>query len=171
MRQVLTLVFAISLFTCGCTTEPSLDKGKFAELYGAAQDLKTAISPGKCGEVPDTVLQRLVTGTAAIKDKTASKAERDLLAAYSHLLATYQDGLLLCRSRTHLTDFPFVPKGRVYVTQELDPIVEKYDLATERHLYTPTGKYWRSISADSIAVIWKSAEAEIKNIENMTKHN
>jgi hypothetical protein len=171
LPRVLALVSAITLFAWGCTTEPGLDKGKFAALYRAAQDLKTAMGSGKCAEVPDTVLQRLAHGTSALKDKTASKAERDLLSAYSHLLATCQDGLLLCRSRTHLTGFPFVPKGRIYVTQELDPIVEKYDLATERHLYGPTGTYWRSISADSIAVIWKRAEAEIKNIENMTNYN
>jgi hypothetical protein len=173
-RAVLTVVSAITaiaLFAWGCTTEPGLDKGKFAELYKAAQDLKTVIGSGKCGEVPDAVLQRLAAGTAALKDKTASKAERDLLSAYSHLLATCQDGLLLCRSRTHLTEFSFVPKGRIYVTQELDPIVEKYALTTERRLYEPTGTYWRSISADSITVIWERAAAEIKNIENMTNYN
>ncbi|MGE5173985.1 MAG: hypothetical protein ACM3MD_09150 [Betaproteobacteria bacterium] len=161
----------IMLFASGCVTEPALDKGKFAELNRAAQDLKTAIRSGKRCEVPDTLLQRLTSEIAALKNKTASKAERDLLSAYSHLLVICQDGLLLCQSRTHLTEFQFVPKGRIYVTQELDSLVEKYDLPTERHLYSPTGKYWKSISGDSITVIWESAEAEIKNIENMVNYN
>ncbi len=159
------------LFASGCASEPGLDKGKFAELNRAAQDLKTAIRSGKGCEVPDTLLQRLASGTEALKDKTASKAERDLLSAYSHLSAVCKDGLLLCGSRTHLSGFPFVPKGRIYVTQELDPLVEKYDLPTERHLYKPTGKYWKSVSGDSITAIWESAEAEIKNIENMVNYN
>lgn len=174
MRQggrIIPLVSAILLCASGCVTEPGLDKGKFSELNRAAQDLKTAIRSGARCDLPDTLRQRLDSGTAALKDKTASKAERDLLSAYTRLLAVYQDGLLLCRSRTQLSDFQFVPKGRIYVTQELDPLVEKYDLATERHLYGPTGKYWRSIPVDSIAVIWESAEAEIHTIETMVKYN
>jgi hypothetical protein len=170
-KRVITLVSALLLFASGCLTEPGLDKGKFSELNRAAQDLKSALRSGtRCG-FPDSLLQRLSSGTAALQGKTASKAELDLLSAYSHLLAVYQDGLLLCRSRVHLAGFPFVPKGRIYVTQELDPLVEKYDLVTDQHQYGPTGKYWRSIPEDSIAVIWESAEAEIRNIENMTNYN
>ena len=158
------------LFASGCVAEPGLDKGKFSELNRAALDLKTAIRSGKGCETTDTVLQRLASGTAALKDRTASKAERDLLSAYSHLLAISRDGLLLCQSRTHLTNFEFVPKGRIYVTQELDPIVEKYDLPTERHLYKPTGTYLRRMSGDSMTVIWECAEDEIHNIESMVKY-
>jgi hypothetical protein len=168
---VIALVSAITLFAWGCATEPGLDKGKFSELNRAAQDLKTAIRSGKECELPDTLLQRLVSGTAALKDKTASKAEGDLLSAYSNLMTTYQDGLLLCQSRTLLTNFQFVPKGRIYLTQELDPLVEKYDLPVEKHVYKPTGKYWKSIPADSIKVIWERAEIEIKITENMVNYN
>jgi hypothetical protein len=174
MRQdsiAIILLSAVMLFASGCVAEPGLDKGKFSELNRAAQDLKTAIRSGRGCEVPDTMLQRLASETAALKDGTASKTERDLLSAYSHLLAIAEDGLLLCQSRTHLTNFEFVPKGRIYVTQELDLIVEKYDLPTERHLYRPTGTYWRSISGNSITVVWESAEDEIRNIENMVKYN
>jgi len=174
MRQsvtVITLLWAIMLFAAGCKAEPGLDKGKFTELNRAAQDLKTAMRSGKGCEAPDTVLQRLASGTAALQDKTASTAERDLLAAYAHLLTTYQDGLLLCRSQTILTGFEFVPKGRIYVTQELDPLVEKYDLTVEQHVYKPTGKYWKSIPGDSIRVIWEQTAFEIKNIENRENYN
>ena len=168
---VITLLWAILLFAAGCITEPGLDKGKFAELNRAAQDLKTAIRSGKGCEAPDTLLQRFTSGTAALKDKTASTAERDLLSAYAHLLTTYQDGLLLCQSRTVLTDFQFVPKGRIYLTQELDPLVEKYDLPVERHVYKPTGTDWKSIPGDSMMVVWERAEFEIKNIENRVNYN
>jgi hypothetical protein len=174
MRQsnrVIAVLAAIMLFAVGCVEEPGLDKAKFAELDRAAQELKTAIRSGLTCEFPDALLHRLASGTGALQDKMSSKAERDLLSAYSHLLAVYQDGLLLCRFRTNLSEFKFVPKGRIYVTQELDPIVEKYDLATEKHQYGPTGQYWRSISGDSITVIWQRAEVVIKNIENMEKYN
>ncbi len=173
MRRSGTVIILLSarlLLAAGCIEEPGLSKGKFAELSQAAQDLKAAISSGRRCGVSDALAQRLASGTAALQGMAASKPERDLLAAYTALLATCRDGLLLCQSQTHLADFPFVPKGRIYVTQELDPLVEKYDLPTERHLYGPTGKYWRSISADSITVVWESAQARIQNIENMVKY-
>jgi hypothetical protein len=159
------------LLAAGCETEHRLDKGKFAGLDRARQDLKAALRSGKYCEIPDAVLERLASGTAAIKDKTASRAERDLLKAYADLAAICRDGQLLCRSRTHLTGFEFVPKGRIYVTQELDPLVERYDLLTERHVYKPTGVQWKSISVDAIRVIWEDAEAQIRNIEVMQEYS
>ncbi len=168
---VILLFSVVMLFTSGCVLEPGIDKGKFSELNRAAQDLMTAISSGNPCDLPETLQQRLASGIAALQDRVASKGERDLVAAYSRLLNTYKDGLLLCQSRAHLSNFQFVPQGRIYVSQELDPLVEKYGLSTERHLYRPTGQYWRSIDGDSIKVIWESAQIQIKNIENMVNYN
>jgi hypothetical protein len=172
-RKDIVIIFcsAILLFCLGCAQERVMDKGKFAELNRAAHDLKTFIASDKPCELPDSLLQRLVSGTEALKNKTPAKDESDLLQAYSDLLTIYKDGLLLCKYRNHLSHFQFVPKGRIYVPQELDPIVLKYGLQTERHLYRPTGEYWRSIAGDSIKVIWAGAEFQIKNIENMTNYN
>jgi len=158
-------------FASGCGSDDHIDKGKFTELNRTTQDLKSVITSIKPCDVPDELLQRLASGITAAKGKAASKAERDLITAYSSLLTTYKDGLLLCRSRTHLSKFEFVPKGRIYVTQELDPLVEKYSLSTERHLYEPTGQLWKSIDGDSIKVIWENADAQSKNIENMVNYN
>jgi len=174
MRQdnmVMILLSAIMLFASGCTSEQGIDKKKFAELDRTEQELKTFLISDKPCDVPDALLQRFASGIAAVKDKAASKAERDLITAYANLLATYRDGMLLCQFRTHLTVFPFVPKGRIYVSQELDPLVERYGLSTERHVYKPTGQYWRSIDADSITVIRENAEAQTRNIENTLKYN
>jgi hypothetical protein len=174
MRQgsmVMIILSGIMFFGPGCTWEPGIDKNKFSELNRTAQELRASLKSDKPCDVPDALLQRLASGTAALKGKAASKAERDVLAAYSRLMTTYQDGLLLCRYRDQLHQFQFVPQGRIYVSQELDPLVEKYGLLTERHLYRPTGAYWRSIDADSIKVIWESAEVQIKNIENMVNYN
>ncbi len=168
---VLLLLSSIMLFGSGCVSEPGMNKGKFSELNRTAQDLKTSIASGKPCDEPGTLLQRLVSGIEALKNKTASQEERNLIDAYSRLLTTYQDGLLLCRYRTHLSQFQFVPKGRIYVVQELDPLVEKYGLPTESHVYKPTGVYWRSIDENSIKVIWESAGFQIKNRENRVNYN
>jgi len=38
-------------------------------------------------------------------------------------------------------------------------------------MYKPTGKYWKSIPADSIKVIWERVEIEIRITENMVNYN
>jgi hypothetical protein len=174
MRQdniVILLLATIILFGQGCVSEPGMDKGKFSEVNRIAHDLQTSITPDKPCDVPEALLQKLASGTAALKNMTASKAEREVVEAYSRLVTTYQDGLLLCQCQTRLNNFQFVPKGRIYVFQDLDPLVDKYDLSTENHLYKPTGVRWRSISGDSIKMIRKSAENQLKNIENMVNYN
>jgi len=165
------LVWAIIFFLLGCVSEPGIDKEKFSALNRTARDLKPFIVSDKPCDVPNTLLQKLSSGTAALKDKTLSKGERDVLAAYSHLLTTYQDGLLLCQYQAQMNQFQFVPAGRIYVFQELDPLVDKYGLSTESHVYTPTGVHWKSIAGDSIKAIWESAGAQTKNIENMMNYN
>ena len=169
---MVVLVFsAILLFTSACISEPGIDKGKFAELDRTIQELKAAITSSYPCDLPDNLQQKIASGIAAVKDKANSKGEHDLIVAYSHLLSTYKDGLLLCQFRTHLSNFDFFPKGRIYVSQELDPLVEKYDLSTEKHIYKRTGQYMRSIDGNSIRVIWESARIQIKNIENMMNYN
>jgi hypothetical protein len=165
---VIMLLSAI-LFCSGCVSEPGVDKAKFSELDRIARDLQTAATSSRPCDLPDTLLQRLASETTAVK--TSSEDETTLVMAFSNLLATYNDGLLICKHRTHLSQFQFVPKGRIYVFQELDPIVLKYDLPTEKHLYRPTGIYWRSIPDDSITTVWESAAFQLKNIENMMNYN
>ncbi len=165
-------IFSVMMFLASaCIPENRVDKNKFAELGRTAQELKTAITSSRPCEVPDELVQRLASGIAAVKDKASSRAERDVVAAYSNLLSTYHDGLLLCRSRAHLAQFQFVPKGRIYVTQEIDPIVEKYDLSTEKHVYKPTGQVWRSIDGDSMRIVWESAVSQTQNIDFLVDHN
>ncbi len=171
-KVVLILLLATMLLGSGCVSEPGgIDKEKFSDLNRTARALKNAITPDRPCEVPESLLQKLASGTAALKDKAASKAESAVFDAYSRLLATYKDGQLFCQYQTQVNQLPFVPKGRIYVFQELDPLVEKYSLSTEGHLYKPTGARWRSISADAINVIWESAERQTKNIENMVNYN
>lgn len=173
MRQNSMLILLLSvamLLGPGCVSEPGIDKAKLSELNRTVQDLKAFITSGKPCDAPDTLLQRLASGTAAIQDKTASQEKRDLIAGYSRLLATYKDGLLLCRYQAQSAQLPFVPKGSIYVFQDLDPLVEKYGFSTESHLYRPTGAYWRSINGDSMKVIWKNAEFQIKYIENIVNY-
>ena len=174
MKQDTTVVIVLSamiLFVSGCVSGPGIDKEKFSELNRTARELKTSLQKNKPCDVPNALIQRLAAGTAALQDRTASKAERDLLAAYSNLLTTYQDGLLLCQYQAQMNKYPFVPAGRIYVFQELDPVVDKYGFSTESHLYPPTGVLFRSIAGNSITVIWENAVIQTRVIDNMTNYN
>jgi hypothetical protein len=165
------LLLLMLLFVCqGCVSKPGIEKSKLSELNQAVKDLKTFITSGKPCDAPETVLQKLASGATAIKDKATSQDERDLVAGYVRLLTTYKDGLLLCRRQTQSAQLPIVPQGSIYVFQDVDPLVEKYGFSTESHLYKPTGVYWKSISGDSINVIWKNVEFQIKYIENIVNY-
>jgi len=173
MRQnsiVILVLSIIMLASSGCVSEPGIDKSKLSELNRTVKELKTFIASGKPCDAPDTLLQQLASGTAALQDKKASQEKRDLIGGYSRLLTTYKDGLLLCRRQIQSAQLPIVPKGSIYVFQDVDPLVEKYGFSTESHLYRPTGVYWKSISGDSINVIWKNAEFQIKYIENIVNY-
>lgn len=170
-RHIIVILVSIIALACqGCESEPGIDKAKLSELNRTVQELKTFITSGKPCEAPDTLLQQLASGTAALQDKKASQEKRDLITGYARLLATYKDGLLLCRRQTQSAQLPIVSKGSIYVFQDVDPLVEKYGFPTESHLYKPTGVYWKSISGDSINVIWKNAEFQIKYIENIVNY-
>ena len=174
MRQndmVIVVFSLVLLFTSACISEPGIDKSKFAALNRTTQDLNASISSSNPCNLPDTLLQRLSSEITAVKDKASSTKEHDLITAYSYLLTTCKDGLLLCQSRTQFANFEFFPSGRIYVSQELDPLVERYDLSVEKHLYEQTGQYMRSIDGSSILVIWESARTQIKNIDYMMKYN
>ncbi len=156
---------AMALLIVACAYDQGIDKTKFAELNRIAQDMKAAITSGEPCNVPDTLEQRLDRELAAVRDRARSKKEQDLIVAYDHLLAICRDGLLLCQSRTQFTHFDFFPKDRIYVSQELDSIVERYELPVEKHVYKPTGQQMKSVAGDSIGVIWGSALTQIKIIE------
>ena len=168
---VVTLFSVMMLLASACIPENRVDKNKFAELNQTALELRTVITSSRPCDVPDALVQKLASGIAAVRDRASSMAEREVITAYSNLLTTYRDGMLLCRSRTHLAQFTFVPKGRIYVTQEIDPIVERYDLATEKHLYKPTGQIWRSIDGNSMMVIWESAVSQTQNVDFLVNYN
>ena len=172
LRSMVVLAFLTALlFISACVSEPEFDKSKFLELNQTAQDIKAVLLSSNPCDLPDSLIQRLSAGIAAVKDKAKSKKEHDLITAYSYLLTTCRDGLLLCHSQSQFANLNLIPKGRIYLSQELDPLVERYDLSTEKHVYRHTGQYMRSVDGNAINVIWDSARTQIKNIENMLNYN
>ena len=170
LKDFLAVLLAIFFLNGACSFEPGFDKGKFAKLKVAAQAVKTSIATGESYQQVTGRVQQLAAEIAALKDKVPTQKEKELLDAYSDLLANYRDGLVLWKYKLDFAFFDSVLKGRIYVGQDVEPIVIKYRFPTESHLYEPTGQYWKSIPGDSIQIIWSYADSQLKTIENITNY-
>ena len=162
---------AIMLFLIGaCSSQPTINKDKFSKVQAAALAIKAALAAGASYQESTDRVQHLAIEIDKLKDRVTTKQERVLLEAYSDLLGFYRDGLLLWKCKLEFAFFDFVLRGRIYVSQDIEPIVEKYRLSTETHLYAPTHQYWKSIDEDSIQVVWSNADSQLKIIENITNY-
>jgi hypothetical protein len=157
----------IVLLCAACS--PGIDRNKFKNANRAARDVQRAIEEGAAYESFDELLQRLSAETTILQDKAKSTEEKELAKEYSALLAMYRDGLTLWRYRREFSGHNFVPKGLIYVGQDVEPIVTKYRLETESHVFGPTRQPWKSIPEDSIRIIWYNAGQQLKKIDTLLK--
>ena len=112
-------------------------------------------------------MQQLSDELVEARGRISTNEEKDLLKEYSELLNFYRDGLQLWR---YQLDFPFLSselKGCIYVGQDVEPIVIKYRLTTKTHIYKPTGQQWKSIDEDSITIIWRNADDQLRIISGL----
>jgi hypothetical protein len=164
-KNILVLLVMIFFINGACSSEPEMDKTKFRKLDQIAQELKTSHAAGTSYQHFGELLQALAAELAAVKAKALSKDEMEQLNAYSVLYGIYQDGYILWKYKLEFAPFGFVPKGSIYVSQDVEPIAFKYSFPTESHLYEPTQQYWKSISEDSIQIIWNNADLQYKIIK------
>jgi hypothetical protein len=168
--RVLLLLFTIAFLVPACSNEQGINKGKFLKIDQAVREARGSLDTGASYQQFSELLQRLSAEIGSLESKVSSKEERDLLDAYSDLLSFYQDGLLLWKYKLDFAPFNFVPKGRIYVGQDVEPIVSKYRFPVESQIYQPTGQRWKSMSDDSIRIIWSTVDTQLKIIENMKNY-
>jgi hypothetical protein len=156
------VLFVLFLFLPACSEQ--FDRGKFTAVDSAAREVRDSISKGDYRLFNERV-QKLSREIGALKGKTASGREEELLDAYVFLHSIYHDGLLLWKYRMEFTRYGFVPRGLIYVGQDIEPIVERYKLKTESHVYEPTMQRWKSIPEDSIRFVWASADSQLEKID------
>ena len=164
-KNILALLLMIVFITGACSSEPEMDKKKFTKLEQIAQELQTSHAAGASFKHFGDLLQALSAEIAAVKTRELSKKETEQLNAYSVLYGIYQDGYVLWKYKLEFAPFGIVPKGRIYVSQDVEPIAFKYNFPTESHLYGPTQQYWKSISEDSIQIVWNNADLQYKIIK------
>ena len=167
-ENIFALLLMLAVFSFACSSEQEINRTKFKKLDQAAQEIKTSLNEKTSFQHFGELLQNLTMEIAAVKNKSLSKKEMELLQAYSVLLGVYQDGYVLWKYKIEFAPFGIVPEGRIYVSQDVDPIAFKYNLPTESHLYKPTQQYWKSISEDSIQIIWNNADLQYKIIKGFS---
>ncbi len=148
---------------------PKIDKNKFQGANRAASILQKSIANGVTYQEYGELMQRLSDEVTVLEDTVKSTREKELAGEYFTLLKIYGDAFLLWRYQREFSGHSFVPEGRIYVGQDVEPIVTKYRLDTESHLFGPTRQSWKSISADSIKVVWHNADQQIKRINTLLK--
>jgi hypothetical protein len=164
-KKILALLLMIVFIAVACKSEQEINVAKFKKIDQAAQEIKTSLTEKTSYQHFGELLQNLSAEIAAVKNMTLSKKEMELLQAYSVLAGVYQDGYILWKYKLEFAPFGIVPEGRIYVSQDVDPIAFKYNLPTESHLYKPTQQYWKSISEDSMQIIWNNADLQYRIIK------
>ncbi|MEW6117307.1 MAG: hypothetical protein AB1553_10460 [Nitrospirota bacterium] len=167
-KGILIIISLVLLLSAACSSE--FDKKKFTKVHQAAYAVKNAIAEGCDYQQFSEVLKNFSGELATLKGKVESEKEKELLNDYSALLAMYHDGYLLWKYKNEFTRYGFVPKGLIYVGQDVEPIAEKYRIPTEEHVYTPTHKAWKSIPESSIRIVWMNAESQLKIIDNILNY-
>ena len=170
-KNLIILIFFLIGAACSPEVDRKIDENKFAGLEQTAHEVKISLSSDISYQKFGELLQRLSAEITAIKGRTKTDEEKALLKAYKDLLTFYQDGHLLWKYKLEFAPFNFVPKGRIYVGQDIEPIVFKYNFPVETHIYQPTHQPWKSLSGDSIQVIWKNADFQLDLIKQMANYH
>lgn len=165
-RKIIAItLIALSLvfFSTGCS---SIDKNKFRELRKSARALDKALEDTLLpyGQF-EQLLQKMTDEITKTKALASTEEEKALLSSYEELLMTYQEGDLLWEHKIESSIYGWIPRGRVYVDEQLRPIVEKYHFPTESHVVELTNHHFESISADSLKVIWEKAHEQLKKVK------
>ena len=165
MRQKnISFISLIFLLCVSCTS--GFDRNKFDRAEHIAQDIQRSITTGAEYQHFSQLVTQLSFEVSGLKAKAISDKEKELLKGYSDLLAIYQDGLFLLKYRLEFSRHSFVPKGLIYVGQDIEPIVEKYKLETKDHIFQPTMQAWKSIPEGTITVVWFNAGVQFRRTIN-----
>ena len=148
----------------GCA--PKIDQKKYENLHRAAKAIQGATAVGVSYQKFGELLQNLSTEISIANDKAKSDIEKELLKGYVDVLMTYHESATVWKHKIEGARYDWIPSGQVYVERELQPIVSKYSLPTEKHVIRITGHKFDTISEDSIQVIWGKAN---EHLEKTTK--
>jgi hypothetical protein len=162
---------ALSIMFAACSSSsPELDKRKFNGVGRAAQTVRSVLGAGADYKAFGAALQKLSAEITALKGGALTDQEKELMKDYSDLYSIYQDGYVLWKYKIEFIRYGFVPKGLIYVGQDIEPIIVKYRIPAESHMYAPTQQSWKSIPEESIQMIWTNADSQMQIINNILSY-
>ena len=172
LRKIFVVLLGFVLLE-GCSSK--VDQKKYENLYHAAKAIEGSVAVGVDYQKFGELLQNLSTELSIANDKATfsiasdkakSDSEKELLKNYLDALAAYQESALVWKNKIDGARYDWIPKGRIYVENELRPIIAKYSLSIESHVMRSTGHKFETISGDAVQVIWAKAH---EYLEKATK--
>ncbi|MFO0751694.1 MAG: hypothetical protein U0411_00025 [Thermodesulfovibrionales bacterium] len=149
---------------------PPFDGKKFERADRAAREVQRSVDSGaEYRQFGESLLQ-FSREALVLRDAVRSGKEEELFREYEDLLTIYRDGYSLMKYKAEFVRYGFVPSGTIYVGQEIEPLVAKYGIPTETHLFAPTMQAWKSIPDSSIGVVWSNARSRLAIIETLRKN-
>ncbi|MEJ2695999.1 MAG: hypothetical protein P8013_05060 [Candidatus Sulfobium sp.] len=164
-----TLLAVFFLASCSLIDGPKIDTKRFRAVDRAARSVGAAISTGTDYGRFNELIEEFAEEISRIQISAGSAGDAELLKHYQNLLGIYRDGLVVWRYKLEAPRYDFIPPGRIYVGQDVEPIVEKYRFSVETHVYLPTDKTWKSMSEESLRVIWMNARSQMEVINRIMR--
>jgi hypothetical protein len=159
MRSVVTIrsfLFASAfLLLSGCA--PRVDHADFEQLYRSGKAISSATEVGLNYSSFSDLVQKLASEVSIAKDSANNQPEKNMTDAYQEALTAYRDSLVVWKNEIDGAGYDWIPKGEIYVEDELRPIIAKYALATQERSIEITGHRFETIPEASIQVIWARA--------------
>lgn len=110
------------------------------------------------------LIQELTAEVMVAGDVAKEEADQALLSAYSDLLTTYKDSAVVWKQKLESDKLEF-HKGRILVTEEVAPLIEKYKLPAKDAAIGDI-KY-RTLDAEAMQLVWVSAGEKSKRAREM----
>ena len=148
------------MIATGCA--PRVDHKDFEPLYRSGKTTSSATEIGVNYNAFSGLVQGLAAEVSIANDRADNKAEKEMAKAYQQALAAYRDSLVVWKNSIDGSRYDFIPKGEIYVEDELRPIIAKYSLPTQGRSIETTGHQFETIPESSIQVIWASTDKFLK---------
>lgn len=139
---------------------PKIDKNKFENVNRATKSIEGAIKVGVNYQKFSELVQNMSTEIAIAKDKIKTDEEKGLLERYDSILESYHESGVVWQNKIECSPYDWIPTGQIYVEGDLEPIISKYNFKTETHTVPYVGKKFKTISDNSIQMIWDNARTQ-----------
>ena len=152
MKTLMALCGAV-LLLISCSS--GIDKAKFADLRKDADAIVKDLDQKADYLTYEEHILSLSSHLLTAEQMMSTPQEKSLAARYRAFLTVCQDALLFWNYRAESSLYPWVPKGRVYVGDDLKPVVLKYAIPMQQHYLQLTDRRWESAPAESLDLIFR----------------